>query len=173
MDPSMPAHQWKLGAVGIAGAKELARSLSAYSPTKVVASLEPKARETGAIVAGRLGVPFATALGLHEHDRRTVGFLGTDEFAARMRDLFARPEAVAFGNESAAAALARFATAVDRIVDEQTGNIVIVSHGTVIALFVGARADVDAAALWARLGLPSYVALEVPGFRIEELVASL
>jgi broad specificity phosphatase PhoE len=169
----MPAHQWKLGAAGITGAKAVAQRLAGYSPTKVVASLEPKARETGAIIADQLGAPFATALNLHEHDRRTVGFLEPDEFAARMRDLFARPESVAFGKESAAAALTRFAAAVDRVVLGQTGNVVIVSHGTVIALLVAARADVDAAELWARLGLPSYVAVELPDYRIAELAASI
>jgi broad specificity phosphatase PhoE len=169
----MPAHRWRIGAVGIAGAKAAARHLAGYSPSRVVASLEPKARETGAIIAEELSAPFATALDLHEHDRRTVGFLAADEFAERMRDLFARPDSVAFGNESAVAALARFATAVDRVVSGSAGDIVIVSHGTVIALFVAARAYVDAAELWGKLGLPSYVSLEIPAYRVAEVVTSV
>jgi broad specificity phosphatase PhoE len=151
----------------------VAKRLSGYSPSKVASSVEPKARETGAIIAEELGAPFATALGLHEHDRRTVGFLGTDEFAARMRDLFARPDTIAFGNEPAAAALTRFAAAVDRVVEGQTGDVVIVSHGTVIALFVAERAQVDAAELWRSLGLPSYVALDLPDYRISQMVATM
>ena len=69
--------------------------------------------------------------------------------------------------------LARFTAAVDRITDEDSGDVVIVSHGTVISLFVGARADVNAAELWATLGLPSYVALELPSHRIIEIVAAV
>lgn len=173
VDPDMPAHEWHLGATGIAGAKAVAERLDRYSPSKVVASLEPKATETGAIIAERLSVPFATIEGLHEHDRRTAGFLGAEEFASRMRDLFARPDSVAFGTESASAALMRFRTAVDRVVDETTGDVVIVSHGTVIALFVGARTHVNAADLWAKLGLPSYVTLDLPTYHVAEVVASI
>lgn len=151
----------------------MAERLARYSPGKVVASLEPKAMETGAIIAERLRTPFATIEDLHEHDRRTAGFLASDEFEARMRDLFARPDSVAFGNESAVAALTRFAAAVDRLIDEQTGDVIVVSHGTVIALFVAARAHVHAAELWGRLSLPSYVTLELPGYRISELATAI
>lgn len=151
----------------------MAERLARYAPSRVVASLEPKATETGAIVAERLGVPLSTAEGLHEHDRRTSGFLGSDEFAARIQQLFAHPDSVVFGRESASTALTRFAAAVDRVADEQTGDVVIVSHGTVIALFVAARAHVDAPDLWARLGLPSYVALELPDHRITEVAVSI
>ena len=144
-----------------------------YRPTKIVASLEPKATETGSIIAKRLRLPFATMEGLHEHDRRAAGFLSTDVFAARMRDVFAHPDAVVFGNESGSAALARFAKAVDQVVSDETGDIVVVSHGTVISLFVASRARVNASELWAVLGLPSYVSLELPNHRIVEVVAAI
>ena len=88
-----------------------------------------------------------------------------------MRDLFANPDAVVFGKESASGALARFTRAVDQIVSEETGDVVIVSHGTVMSLFVASRSHVDASELWAVLGLPSYVSLELPNHRIVEVVA--
>jgi broad specificity phosphatase PhoE len=118
-------------------------------------------------------LPFATVEGLHEHDRRAAGFLGRDEFAARMRDVFAHPDAIVFGSESASTALARFGKAVDQVVSEGGGDIVIVSHGTVMSLFVASRARVDASELWSVLGLPSYVTLELPNYRIIEIVASI
>ena len=90
-----------------------------------------------------------------------------------MRDLFAHPDATVFGNESASAALARFAKAVDQIVSEETGDVVVVSHGTVMSLFVASRAHVDASELWATLGLPSYISLELPSHRIVEIVAKI
>lgn len=144
-----------------------------YRPTKIVASVEPKATETGSIIAKRLRLPFATMEGLHEHDRRAAGFLRADVFASRMRDLFAHPDAIVFGNESGSVALARFANAVDQVVSEETGDVVIVSHGTVMSLFVASRAHIDASDLWAGLGLPSYVSLELPNHRIVEIVAAI
>jgi broad specificity phosphatase PhoE len=175
VDVETPAHQWRLRAEGVAGANAVAERLRSahYRPTKIVASVEPKAAETGSIIAKRLRLPFATADGLHEHDRRATGFLSTEVFAARMRDLFARPDAVVFGTESASSALARFAKAVDQVVSEETGDIVVVSHGTVISLFIASRARVDATELWAVLGLPSYVSLELPNHRIVEVIAAI
>jgi len=175
VDVETPAHQWRLRPEGVAGATALAERLRSahYAPTKIVASLEPKATQTGSIIAERLRLPFATVEGLHEHDRRAAGFLSSDVFAARMRDLFAHPDAVVFGNESGSAALTRFATAVDQVVREETGDVVVVSHGTVMSLFIASRAHVDASELWAVLGLPSYVSLELPNHRIVEIVAAI
>lgn len=174
VDVDTPAHLWRLRPEGVAAAGMLAARLVArYSPSMVVASPEPKATQTGSIIAERLGLAFATADGLREHDRRAAGFHARDEFAARMRDLFAHPDAIVFGSESASAALTRFAAAVDHVLAEGTsGDVVIVSHGTVISLFVAKRADVDASNLWATLGLPSYVALELPSHRIIEIAAT-
>ena len=173
VDVETPAHEWRLGAAGVTGATAVASRLARYEPSRIIASLEPKATQTGSVIAERLRLPMVTADGLHEHDRRAIRFLGADEFAARMRDLFAHPGATVFGSESARGALARFTAAVDRIVDEQPGDVVIVSHGTVISLFVAARADVDAAGLWATLGLPSYVTLEIPSHRIIDIAAAV
>lgn len=177
VDVETQAHRWRLHPEGIAAARTLAERLvrAGYAPTRIVASLEQKATETGAIIAERLHLPFATAEDLHEHDRRATGFLTREKFAANMRDLFARPDSVVFGSESASAALARYAAAVDGVVAEEPGDgdVVIVSHGTVMSLFVADRAQVDASELWASLGLPSYVALELPNYRIIEVVAAL
>ncbi len=175
VDVEAPAHEWRLRPEGVAAASVVATRLvtADYRPTKIVASLEPKAAQTGSIIAERMRLPFATVDGLREHDRRASGFLRTEVFAARMRDLFAHPDATVFGNESASAALARFAQAVDQIVSEETGDVVVVSHGTVMSLFVASRARVDASELWAVLGLPSYISLELPSHRIVEIVAKI
>jgi broad specificity phosphatase PhoE len=176
VDADIPAHLWQLRPEGADAAATLAaRLLARYAPSRVVASLEPKATQTGSIIADRLRVPFATAEGLHEHDRRAAGFLGRDDFERRVRDLFARPDEVVFGAESASAALTRFAAAVEGVIGEDAGggDVIIVSHGTVISLFVAERAGADPAELWATLGLPSYVTLELPSHRIVEIIAAI
>jgi broad specificity phosphatase PhoE len=89
-----------------------------------------------------------------------------------MELLFRRPAERVLGRESADEARDRFAHAVDRIVENATSDVVaIVTHGTVLALFLadhGARKT--AFELWRSLGQPSFVVMDVPGFEIVEVV---
>jgi broad specificity phosphatase PhoE len=169
----VPASRWHLSAEGIAGAKRLAERLRRHEPSVIVSSSEPKALETAAIVAETLGVQLESPYGLHEHERPEAGLLEQAEFERRVGELFARPAEVVFGAESANDALQRFALAVDRTLAENRGDIAVISHGTVISLFVAARAHEDARSLWRMLGLPSYVVLELPKFRITDLVTAV
>src|SRR5439155_1154486 len=74
VDVETPAHEWRLGPVGVAGAGTIATTLGKrYAPSRIVASQEPKATQTGAIIAERLHLPLVMAEGLHEHDRRAIG----------------------------------------------------------------------------------------------------
>jgi broad specificity phosphatase PhoE len=171
--PDVPAARWHLSTEGIAGAKRLAERLRAYEPNVVVSSTEPKALETAAIVSEALGVQLESPFGLHEHERPEPGLLEPAVFERRIAELFARPSELVFGAESASDALRRFATAVDRAVADNRGNVAVISHGTVISLFVAARAHEDGRRLWKVLGLPSYVVLELPKYRLTELVGSL
>lgn len=156
----VPASQWQLSAAGRVGAERLADALAAYDPALIVTSTEPKARETGEIVASRLDRPVEVADGLHEHARREAGWLGPAEFQRAVAALFAAPDRLVFGEETASQARERFARAVHDVLERHAaGNLVIVAHGTVISLFVASRAGGDPFLLWQRLGLPSYVAL--------------
>ena len=84
------------------------------------------------------------------------------------------PDQLVFGEETAAQARQRFGDAVAGVLAEHTEqNVVIVAHGTVIALYAAAAAGVDGYALWRRLGLPSWVVLERPGGEIVTVVESL
>ena len=139
--------------------------------TQVVASLEPKATETGGIVADRLGVPFATATDLHEHDRGGVPFLSSEAaWHGAVRRLFDRPDELVLGRETANEAGERFARAVANVLQQhQTGNLAIVAHGTVISLFVARHNPIAPFALWERLGLPSFVVVSEPTFHLVEV----
>jgi broad specificity phosphatase PhoE len=164
IDPLAPGPAWPLSEEGRALCPPLAEALRVYAPGFVVASREAKAAETGLLVAKTLKVPFGTAPGLHEHDRRAVPFYpDRREFVARMRDMLARPAERLLGSESAAEAHARFQRAVAGVLERNPeGNPVVVTHGTVIALFVARAAGTDPFPLWAGLKLPSFVALSWP-----------
>jgi broad specificity phosphatase PhoE len=173
IEADVPASRWHLSADGIAGAKRLGERLRQYEPAVIVSSTEPKALETAAIVAQTLGVQLESPFGLHEHERPKAGLLEDAEFERGVAALFAHPAEVVFGAESANDALQRFALAVDRALADDRGDIAVISHGTVISLFVAARAHEDARSLWKMLGLPSYVVLELPKFRITDLVTAV
>jgi broad specificity phosphatase PhoE len=168
---SVPAAQWHLSDEGRRRNAVLAERLASYQPAAIVASREPKAMETGYTVASILETPFATAEGLHEHDRSNVGWSPTEDFEAAIERLFARPSELVFGSETADQARERFAVAVDAaIAAHPTGNLALVAHGTVIALYVAARTGVEPLPLWRRLGLPSFVVLSLPDMTLVEIV---
>lgn len=169
---SAASADWVLSAEGVRQCGPLADALATYLPATLSSSAEAKAERTARLVGERLGLAPRVVPGLQEHDRRGTPLVGQDEFEAAVARLFARPAELVYGNESAADALARFATAVDGLF-QQTGeadNLIVVAHGTVIALYVASRTGTPAFDLWRRLQCPSFVALTVPDWRVERIV---
>jgi broad specificity phosphatase PhoE len=161
--PDAAPATWRLSPEGVARCAPLTERLRAFRPRSIVSSVEAKAAETASLVAAGLGLSVDLVPGLHEHDRRDTAFLGSIAFADAVRELFARPDELVLGRETATQAGTRFAAAVDAILrDRPDEDVVVVSHGTVISLFVAARARADGYALWTRLGLPSLVVLGRP-----------
>lgn len=173
--PELPANQWRLSNTGRLRCKRLAERLAAYDPNVIVASLEPKAAETGQLVAQMLGTPFETAEGLGEHDRSNAGTLGTQEqFEARVGSFFENPQKLVFGGETADSAHRRFAKAVAAVIERHpSGHLAVVTHGTVMTLFVACTALLDPFPFWKRLGLPSFVVLCLPDFGLLTVVESV
>ncbi len=166
--PNTPAARWTLSAAGRAACEPLARALASWRPEALVASEEPKAAETARLVAERLGVPWRTAPGLHEHDREGAPFFADETaFAAAVEALFAQPGERVYGRETALAALRRFSAALDTALVGYAGRrVAVVAHGTVIALYVASLWGMSARegyGLWRRLGLPSLVITRAPG----------
>jgi broad specificity phosphatase PhoE len=153
LDPSVPAEEWRLSAEGRRRCSALAERLAGYEPSVLIASTEPKARETAELVAPVLGLGVELSDGLRETARRTVGWLDREELDGGIKGLFERPDEVVFGEESGAAALARFQAAVERLPDDA----VVVTHGTVLSLYAAARTGRDAYELWRALELPDVV----------------
>jgi broad specificity phosphatase PhoE len=170
----VPACEWRLNDEGRRRCRPLVDRLRSYAPVGVISSVEPKAWETATIIAQRLRLPCQAAADLHEHDRSGVPWLGAGAFASAVEAFFERPDELVFGRETATRTAARFTAAVEGILAGRVGEtLVVVAHGTVIALFVAHHVGVDAFALWRRLGLPSFVALALPDHRIVEVVEAI
>lgn len=153
LDPALPPEAWRLSDEGRARCAPLAARLAAYEPRLLLSSTEPKARETAELIGAELGLEVALSDGVRETARRTVPWLERDEFERGVRGLFERPDEIAFGEESANAALARFTAAVDGLAEPA----IVVSHGTIISLYAGARTGRDPYELRSGLGLPDVV----------------
>lgn len=171
IDPTVPASRWRLSEIGRLRCQPLAERLADYGIGALVTSVEPKAVETATIVGDRLGLVPDIVEGLHEHERDLVGFLPRTEFEGKVADFFARQGALVLGSETGEDAYARFAKALDAVIEVYAcGDLAVVTHGTVISLFVSRATGTDLLPLWKRLQLPALVALSLPEFRLLDLV---
>lgn len=170
IDPSVPAKEWVLSDEGRRRARKLGERLGRYNPDRVVSSIEPKAVETAEFASDCLKIPMETVGGLHEHEREKGGFLEKERFEQSIRRFYEQPDDPVFGEETADSAHGRFSKVVHRITDRYPKeNIVIVTHGTVLSLFVSRNSELEPFALWKKLGLPSWIVLSRPGFDVVEI----
>ncbi len=169
-----PASDWSLSETGRHRAVLLAERLTGLNPDVIWSSREPKAVETAEIVADSLGVPVQVADGLEEHHRTGGSFLPTQgEFEAAIARFFCEPDRLMFGTETANEALDRFSSAIDLVIDCVRTDTVVITHGTVMTLYVARLAGVQHMSFWRRLGLPSFVVLTLPEMQVSEVVESV
>lgn len=164
--PGTPAHLWELSEEGREQALRLASLLALRDLSCVVASEEPKARDTGRIVAEKLGVPFFSYPGLHEHPRATVPYGSTAEFANGVRAFFARPSELVLGEETADQSHSRFRDAIQEVMQQSAGNVAVATHGTVITLLVARANGLGEFSFWGTLGLPALVEVSWPELKL-------
>lgn len=172
--PDVPPNRWHLSELGRVRCNVLADKLARYNLDIIVSSVEPKAVETARIVVHRLGKPFEIIQGLHEHERSRGDILDTAQFEAAVARFFEKPQRLVLGSETADEAHERFAKAVAGVVEKyRNASVAIVSHGTVISLFVARATKLEPFAFWKRLGLPSFVIMSLPDFRLEQVVEKI
>jgi broad specificity phosphatase PhoE len=171
----VPASQWSLSNEGRRRCKSLVDRLREHGPAVIVASQEPKAVETGQIVADLLGLPFDTAEGLHEHERGPVESLGSREaFQALVARVLERPGELIFGQETGDEARERFATALARVLARHPhGDLAVVTHGTVMTLFIAHAIGLDPVPFWQRLGLPAFAVLSLPDLSLLDVIENV
>jgi broad specificity phosphatase PhoE len=171
--PGDPPERWHLSDEGRRLATVLGERLAAMPdrPAVVVSSDELKASETAEVIAGKLGVPMSTAPGLHEHDRSTVPQMRSGDFISMVELMLRKPAELVLGEETAAEAMERFDHAVSRVIEQHRDQtIAVVSHGTVIAMFVARHTNRPAFQIWREMGLPSYVVMSLPEYRVVGIV---
>ena len=173
-DPKIPAFQWHLSDEGKTRCQSLATHLSIYSPKMIFTSREFKAIETGQIIATNLKLSNKVVEGLHEHERPQIGNLNQEQFIASIANLFKQPDQLVFGIETANTAYRRFSEGVNKVVKEATDKnsdcVAIVAHGSVISLFMWHKCRQEPFPLWQKLGMPSYLILDYPAYKIKQIV---
>jgi len=174
-DPKIPSSQWSLTSEGRRWCKPLAEQLIPYELDVIVTSAEPKAIETGELVAQRLAIPCEVRQNLHEHARETAPFFETkDEFQEAVSNLFAKPRDLVFGEETGFEARNRFSGAVESVLAAYPQeNIAIVTHGTVLSLFTCQFIGQEAIVFWQNLGMPAFVAISHPEIKLLALMNEL
>jgi broad specificity phosphatase PhoE len=172
----IPPEQWRLSDAGRASCPRLAAALRPHAPSVVVTSEEPKARETGELVARDLSVPSHAAPNLHEHDRSNVPHLRSGDFISLMEVLFRKPDQLVLGRETATGALKRLRNALDDVLEQHGRDgktVAVVSHGTVIALLLEQLGDRRGFDVWRAMKLPSYAVVRVPEWSVENVCDAL
>ncbi len=176
ISPAIPACEWLLSEEGRSRCRLLADRLRAYAPAYFLSSREPKAIQTAQITARLLGLEHRTCPGLHEHQRASVPLVTQAEFQARVAAFFAQPGRQVYGDESADTAFERFSAALDQAIQTPGlpgGNLAVVTHGTVLSLWLSRRCALPAYPLWQSLGLPAFAVVTLPDFKLLDLVQSV
>lgn len=168
-----PPHQWPLAPDAEPDILALAEILRPYSLDALFTSTQPKAIATSEKLAAALEIELDDAMDeFDEHDRSANAPYLPDpaDFEARMAQFFAEPSEIVFGMESAFDARGRFAGGIYDTQDESpNGNIAIVTHGTVMALFIARCIGAEPFNVWRdiqRLGMPCYAVLTLPDFQL-------
>ncbi|MEK6255725.1 MAG: histidine phosphatase family protein [Chloroflexota bacterium] len=174
-DANSPSSQWRLSHAGRQKCEALSEQLVQYKFTKIISSHEPKAIETAELTTEFLGISTEVTGGLQEHMRDTVGYIESREmFNSKVKELFENPDEIVFGSESANQARERLAKAIDNLVKQYPDeNLGIVTHGTVMSLFICEHNSMNAREFWGRLKMPAYVVLFVPEYELIDITYSI
>lgn len=171
IDPTVAACKWRLSTTGLKRAGELAKLLTGRGIQGVVSSGEPKAVETAQILAEQLGMQVEIGEGLQEHERPLTpgSFTSKEAFQAQVKMFFAHPGQLSLGRETAEQCFERFDRAVHKVIASHPGKtLVLVTHGTVLSLFLSRYNHLDGYAFWQALGMPTCIQITMPDFNIGE-----
>jgi broad specificity phosphatase PhoE len=172
------AHTWNLTDAGRLLCARLADKLRPFPITQVMSSDEPKAIDTARSLMVHLDMEASTVSvdsGLCETARSTAPYFeDVAEFKRAIQSAMDAPDELRFGEETFYDALSRFRHTVDAIVKQAPDEtIVLVSHGTILSLYLSHVSGLSAYTLWELLDMPAYAVLTLPDMRLAELCFSL
>ncbi|CAN5475395.1 histidine phosphatase family protein [soil metagenome] len=153
--PDLPRSLWALSDEGRANAVALAGKLARFDPVSLFASPEPKAHDTAAAMGEVLGLAVRTDQDLAEHRADHNPFVSPAEIEALIELALRDPDHLVMGEETGAAARARFARAMARVATAGAGTKVVVAHGRIISLWLSAELGFDPVPFWRRLKFTS------------------
>lgn len=168
VDPGSPSHTWSLSAEGRRRCILLADRLRPHHPSRLITSTELKAQETGQIIAEQLDLPVTAVPGLEEHKRSQAGFLDAAAFKHQIARLLTEPETLVFGEETGQQARERFTQTLDQLLKQYPNDtLALVSHGTILTLFVSAFNKVAPISFWEGLNLPDFLLIDRASYRLK------
>ncbi len=162
IERAVPPEHWHLSAEGRINALALGGRIALTAGT-VFCSPEPRARETGAIIAGAAGAQVAVHPGLSELGFR-AGFLAQEEFSRRVRAYLDGGRDAAF--EPYDDARRRIVACLAELCRSEEGDLALVSHGRIMTVLLG---DILGrrlgAAEWALIAMPDWTLLDLEAGR--------
>lgn len=150
--------EWELTDAGREAARALACTIALREGTGVFSSPERKALQT----AEPLGARATVLADLREHSVRETRWLEPAELDRLLRAYFAEGATRVFGDESRHEAVSRFRAALDRALATTSGDVVVVSHGRVIASYLAHLLDTTGYELWRMLTMPAVITIANP-----------
>ncbi len=142
VDPAVPVPRWPLSERGLMRMRALLEQSWVAGVKHVYSSGEQKAMDGARVLADNLGVEPHVIEELHENDRSSTGFLPKDEFWATAQAFFGEPDESVRGWETARAAQARFANAIETVIENVArADVAVVAHGGVTSLYLCALLD--------------------------------
>jgi len=171
----MESRFWPLTDRGLLRSADLANHLRDFNIQTIFTSTQGKAIRTGELIAEKLGLAVEEPISaFDEHDRRGAPFFDNPaDFQARVANFFTHPSELVHGNETAFDTRGRFTGGLYEVLDQTpNGTIAIVSHGTVLALFLAGCTGGDGFEMWQeiqRLGMPSFCVLSLPDLALESM----
>lgn len=167
--PNVSTHEWALSSEGLVLCETLAAQIRPYNVKFVFSSREPKAIQTAKeIVKAFNGFDSQIIDGLEETHRTTAPYYkNVGDFQAAVIAGMQRLDDVVFGEEAFAAARWRLDQTLHDVMEKHPDEAVaVVSHGTVMALWLASLLHRPVQDIWQAMGMPAYAVIEWPEKRI-------
>ena len=163
--PGTSSTLWTLGESAREDCVLLAHALPKDVAPVIYTSPEPKAAETAAVIALRLGLQVISDARLSEVDRPPTWDEDYRSMVLRYLENGEQP-----GWEPANSVRARFSAAVDEaLAANPAGDVIVSNHGMALSLYADSVADINLPEFWAQLTFPDAWRLDLETRSLERL----